>query len=118
MTNQTKHEVMWKGESLLSFKGDRDNYPEGGSFLARKILTNAQRRAMCWFPVRKLSKSRIRVPEAEEKCVLGNIENFLLSHIFSVFFWQATEVLEAEIKFNNLKIICWLNNSPLMFCFF
>ena len=77
MKNQTKHEVMWKGENLLSFKGDRDNYPEEGRFLARKILTNDQRRAMCWFPGRKLSKSRIRVPEAEEKCFLGKQLRYL-----------------------------------------
>ena len=83
--NQTKHEVMWMAENLLSFKGDRDNYSEVGRFVARKILTIDQRRDMCWYPARKLSKSRIRVPEAEEKCFLGNIENFLLSHIISFF---------------------------------
>ena len=85
MKNPTKHEVMWKGENLLSFKGDRDNYPQVGRFLARKILTIDQRRDMCWFPGRKLSKSLIRVPEAE-KCFLGNIENLLFSHIIGVSF--------------------------------
>ena len=71
MKNQTKHEVMWKSQNLLSFKGDRDNYPEVGKFLARKIWTKDQRRAMCWFPGTKPSKSRIRVPEAEKKMFFG-----------------------------------------------
>ena len=93
MKNETKHEVMGKGENLLSFKGDRDNYPEVGRFLAQKILTIDQRRDMCRFPGRKLSKSRIRVPEGEEKCFLGNIENFFLSHIISVFFGKQLRYL-------------------------
>ena len=72
---KTKKEIMWNVENLLSYKGDPDNYPEVGRFLARKILSSDERKIMCWFPGKAQPRhfGRIRVPKEKEDCFRGSV---------------------------------------------
>ena len=71
--NSKMKTVMWKGENLLAYEGDPDDYPEVGRFLAKKILTAEQMKDMCWFPAKiQLAKfGRTRVPSDAENCFKG-----------------------------------------------